>query len=234
MTDRTVLEAASWRLASELVRRHPHATRLIRAHPGGGQSDCLWFLNRAEDGPGDIRLNRNGTIRVLHRFDGRPVDESADSTWEEYLAADPVRFLLGLEAAAGLPVPTPLPALTPVAFTCRVLATIAATAIKTIHPVDIQPGLLDTSSHGGGPNPHLGAFSGIPPELLQPRKDDLLGEPGYRFWILLRTGKPVLAFEQRQGLAWTRREPTTIPLRTLYEQFRGDVVVTSLALLART
>lgn len=42
--DRSVLEAASWRLASELVRRHPDTTRLIRAHPGGGQSDCLWLV----------------------------------------------------------------------------------------------------------------------------------------------------------------------------------------------
>src|SRR5437588_367965 len=36
--DRSVVEAASWRLASELVRRHPTALRLIRGHPGGGQS----------------------------------------------------------------------------------------------------------------------------------------------------------------------------------------------------
>lgn len=45
--DRSILEAASWRLASELVRRHPQSTRLIRAFPGDGQYDVLWILASA-------------------------------------------------------------------------------------------------------------------------------------------------------------------------------------------
>lgn len=53
--DRSVLEAASWRLASELARRHPDTTRLIRAHPGGGQYDCLRVMPTAGD-KGDVQL----------------------------------------------------------------------------------------------------------------------------------------------------------------------------------
>ncbi len=37
----SVVEAASWRLGSELVRRHPHHLVLLRTHPGDGQHDCL-------------------------------------------------------------------------------------------------------------------------------------------------------------------------------------------------
>jgi T3SS (YopN, CesT) and YbjN peptide-binding chaperone 2 len=73
-TDHSVLEAASWRLASELVRRHPSTLRLIRAHPGGGQSDVLWLLPSSGE-VGDVRLNRAGSISVLSRFDGR------EETW---------------------------------------------------------------------------------------------------------------------------------------------------------
>jgi hypothetical protein len=86
--DRSVLEAASWRLASELLRRHPDTTRLIRAHPRGGQSDCLWVLPTAGK-TGDLRLNRHGTIQVLERFDGRPAGEWRPTEWDEYLRADP-------------------------------------------------------------------------------------------------------------------------------------------------
>ena len=43
--NRSVLEAASWRLASELVRRHPDTVRLTGAHPGGGQSDVSGSLH---------------------------------------------------------------------------------------------------------------------------------------------------------------------------------------------
>lgn len=42
--DRSILEAASWRLASELLRRHPQTLRLIRGHPAGGQADGLWIF----------------------------------------------------------------------------------------------------------------------------------------------------------------------------------------------
>jgi hypothetical protein len=65
--NRTLVQAASWQLASQLVRRHPESLRLIRGHPAGGQSDCLWLLPLRGDG--DVRLNGAGTIQVLQRFD---------------------------------------------------------------------------------------------------------------------------------------------------------------------
>lgn len=225
-----MLEAASWRLASELVRRHPDTTRLIRGHPGGGQSDCLWILPSTGD-TGDIRLNRNGTIRVLERFDGRPADGLRPTEWDEYLRADPRQFLHRLETAAGLRLPQQVPAATPTTLTYRILAAIAATAVKSVHAIEIQPGYIDTAGYGGGPNEALTVFATIPPEFLRPRDDDLFGEPGYRFWIVRKDDVPVLAVEQREALAWTPHRDVALPLMPLYEASRRHLLVTALELL---
>lgn len=230
--DGSMLEAASWRLASELSRRHPFTTRLIRAHPGGGQSDCLWFLPTT-DGPGDLRLNRNGTIQVLERFDGRPADWPP-TEWDDYFRADPREFLGRLEGAAGLPSPQQVPAATPRTLTLRVLAAIASTGMKSVHPIEIVPGLTDTSGYGGGPNrTAFESFASIPTELLAAEPDDLFGEPGYRFWFVFRDDVPVLAFEQNQALAWTQHHEVAWPVMDLYAESRRHLLVTALKLLRR-
>jgi hypothetical protein len=110
----------------------------------------------------------------------------------------PREFLRRLEVAAGLLTPQAVPAATPVTLTYRVLAAVASTAIKSVHPIEIQPGFIDTSGYGAGPNEALASFSAIPDQLRRPRDDDLHGEPGYRFWLVLRNDVPVLAFEQRE------------------------------------
>ena len=231
--DRSVLEAASWRLASELVRRHPASTRLIRAFPGGGQYDLLWIQAEQDIEKGDVRLNRNGTIQIHRRFDGRPADPIELTQWDEYLRADPREFLLRLEATAGLPKPTQVPATTPSTLVYRILAAIASTGVKSVHPIDIQSGYIDTDAYGGGPNPVLDTFPNIPNELRRPQPGDFLEEPGYRFWIVVRAGEPVLALEQRDGLAWTRHHDVSLSLMSLYEESRRHLLVTALKLFRR-
>ena len=232
--DRSVLEAASWRLASELVRRHPASTRLIRAFPGGGQYDVLWIQATEDIEKGDVRLNRNGTIQVHRRFDGRPAKEDWSPTqWDEYLRADPHEFLVRLEELAGLPRPTQVPATTPTTLAYRILAAIASTAVKSVHPIDIQSGYIDTDGYGGGPNPVLDTFPNIPSELRRPQTEDFFDEPGYRFWVVHRDGEPVLVLEQNEGLAWTRHHDVAFPLMGLYEESRRHLLVTALKLLRR-
>ncbi len=230
--DRSVLEAVSWRLASELLRRHPTTTRLIRGHPGGGLSDCLWILPTA-GGTGDVRLNRNGTIQVLERFDRRPADAWEPTEWDEYLRADPRSFLHRLESAAGLPQPHQVPSATPTTLIYRVLAAIASTAVKSVHPIEIQPGYIDTGGYGTGPNEALDSFSAIPPELRRPRHDDLYGQAGYRFWMVVRDDVPILAFEQHDGLAWTQHHDESFSVMSLYEKSRHHLLTTALKLLRR-
>lgn len=229
--DRSVVEAASWRLASEMVRRHPTVLRLIRGHPGGGQSDCLWLLPLAGD-HGDVRLNRAGTIQVLERFDGRPADGWPPTDWNEYLFAEPRGFLDRLEREAGLPTPSQVPGSTPRTLTYRVLAAVAATAFKSVHPIEIQQGFIDSSGYDAGSNPNLDGFP-IDPERLRAQPDDFYGESRYRFWIVVRDDVPVLAVDQADGFAWTAHDPTPIHIMDLYKGSRRHLLTTTLEVLRR-
>lgn len=231
LVDGAVVEAASWHLASELVRRHPKSIRLIRGHPGGGQYDLLWLLQQPRGG-GDVCLNRHGSIQVHGRFDGREAIEWAPTGWDQYLASDPKAFLLRLESAAGLPSPGRASPATETTLTYRILAEIAATAIGGWCHIDIQEGYIDTSGYGGGPNDVLGAFP-IDQELLRVRDDDLFGEPGYRFWIVVRDGGPILAVEQTAGLVWTYGSIRPTNLMDLYRNCHHNVAATTWALLSK-
>lgn len=226
--DPSVLEAASWRLASELTRRHPKTTRLLLTHPGGGMYDCLSiYADRKFTGPpgvehpGTIHLNRVGSIQVHERFDGGGIDW-VPTSWEEYLRADPREFLGRLEAAAGLPALLSTPAATRESLTHRVLAAIAASAVKSVNPIRIESGYID-SSGDSGPNRQLEEFRSIPAELRQPVDGDVFGEPGYRFWIVLRAGRPLLAFERCAGLVFTARGGPAVDVMKLYEDSRRNL-----------
>ena len=228
-TDRSVLEAASWRLASELVRRHPVTTRIVHTHPGGGQYDCLTITSPTAD-RGSVHLNRDGTIQVTDRFDGRTDELWEPAGWDEYLRADPRAFLDRLETAAGLPTPSHVPPSNPMTLTYRVLAALAATAVKSVHPIDIESGQFDTSGYGSGPNDALDSFP-IPDELRRTRPDDLFDEAGYRFWIVSRDRVPILAFEQKEGRAWTQHHNVGFDLMAHYQSSRHNLLVVTLELL---
>lgn len=229
--DRSVLEAASWRLASELARRHPGRVRLIRGHPGGGQSDLLWLLDR-NDGPGDVRLNRNGTIQVCCRFDGLKNHSWKPTEWVDYLADDPRKFLERLELASGLKAPAKPPSATPTTLTYRVLACIAALSFKTVHPIVIEQGFIDSSGYGVGRNALLERFS-IDPELLRPRADEIGRDPGCRIWMPVRNGEPILAIEDSSATAWLPGSSKPVDLMETYRDTGRDVSLTACVLLSR-
>jgi hypothetical protein len=228
--DRSVLEAAAWRLASELVRRHPDTTRILHTHPGGGQYDCLTITSPTTNRK-KIQLNRTGTIQVNDRFDDRTDELWEPTDWDDYLRADPREFLDRLERASGLPTPSHVPQSSPMTLTYRVLAAVAATAVKSVHPIHIESGQFDTSGDGSGPNNALDSFAAIPDELRRPRTDDPFGESGYRFWIVLRDRVPILAFEQEHGMAWTQHHDSGTSLTDLYQRFRHNLAVVTLELL---
>lgn len=187
----------------------------MRMHPAGGQAECL-TLSAASGGPGEILLNRNGTIQVPTRFDGR-TSAWEPTPWDDYLRADPRDFVNRLEVASGLPTPVAVPPATPRTLTLRVLAALTATAVKSVHPIEIELGMIDTSGYGAGPySAGFESFPQIPGSLLEPRADDLFGIAEYRFWFVLRDGVSVLAFEQEQGLAWTPHREAPFDLMKIY------------------
>lgn len=57
--------------------------------------------------------------------------------------------------------------------------------------------------------------------------------PGTRFWVVLRDDVPVLALEQREGLAWTPHHNVSFSLMDLYQESRRHLLVTTMKLLRR-
>ena len=228
----TVTEAISWRLASELCRRHPKTTRILITHPGGGQYNCLTIVN-SQGGIGVIQLNRSGTIQVHQKFDtDRPSDWRA-TEWSEYLASDPLEFLKQLEISSGLNPPRDVPTSVPRTLTYRVLAALTATAIMTVRPLEVKSGFIDTSGDGDGPNGALEQFDAIPEKLLRLRPTDLNGEPGYRFWILTRAGVPILVIEEETATGWVQHRKTAIDLKKVFTRHHRNPQLVAFELLRR-
>jgi len=182
--------AQSWWIAGELVRRHPDL-RLIETHPGGVLYDCLSLLTSEVRKPKVvIHFNRGGAIHVP----GTP--DSTQISWASALATDdPHLIVKQLENAAGLSHPSPAPSTSPAALAYRVIARILASLVNDKDTWDARNEQEDSSDGGWGPQNFVQNFPRAA-ELAQiPRPDDLSGEPGYRFWALLKSRLPVAIFD---------------------------------------
>jgi hypothetical protein len=213
----SVAEAASWRLGSELVRRHPDLAVAL-GHPGGGQYDVMFVNSPRREGL--FLLNRTGTIQGdWDKSVQRPIG------WDEYLATEPRAFLDRLTALVGLQAPAKLPASTPRVLTYRVLATLASFGFHTPEPPIIEMGIFDTS--GGMGSIEIDLANLVPtvdPSVLEP--DDSFGHPGYRCW-LLGSQRPVL-IEQETGRGCCTSKPDPISIPTVYAAAGRNIVRTAI------
>lgn len=218
-----LLEAYSWALAADIARRHPSTVRIFHGRPGGGQSDVLWL--RAPDGNthgGDVRLNRDGRIHIVRRFDAAPGAEEPAGvtyTWSQALAAPSAgqNFSVELAREAGLPKPLHTPAATRATLTWRLIAALLSGFAPTQAPLRIEPGFID--GNYSGPSPHFSAFPTLPPDSTDAHRDDPFGQAGYRFWFALQGEVPVLMFEQTSGTAWTAgRRAVSVDLMAAYNE----------------
>ena len=167
--------------------------------------DCLTLYSGKWEAPaGHIDLNRAGSAHVLHRFDDLDTSQWGwPGFWPDALSS-PVRAIVErLSRAAGLPPIKELPSTSNEVLVYRVMsAVVTATAFDSV-PWSARMGFADTSGVFGGLREHLfEPFPHMTERLPQRAADDLFGEPGYRFWFLLRDDEPVVAFE-RDGTAET-------------------------------
>lgn len=225
--DRSVIDALSWRLASELLRRHPHDLWLNRGHPGGGLYDCLMIGSGS--GLPKLMLNREGTIQVHGRFGGGESDWRPAS-WEQYLRADPAAFLLALEAAAGLPTSSPAASSRPV-LVYRVFAVLSALTSKHPDPYVFEQAYIDSSGDDDGPNDAIAAFPAAAAELAKARLVEPRSEPGFDYWMVFRRGEPQWVFERSRARVWTHKGSKPADLMKLYDRSGRDVHITVFALL---
>lgn len=217
LPSRQLLEAVSWRVAAELIRRHPSRLRAIETHPGGGQYDCLTVMDRRGPQLGHIDLNRIGTAHVHRRFD-RPDEDGYHryhGFWGAYLSSDPIRVLRALERHAGLPDVRKLPPSTRASLSFRLAAACIAPVALGVRKWEWRNGFLDTSGWTSEPRETLfTAFPGADARRTVRVDGDQL-PPEYRFWFLLRDEEPILALETT-GWLW-RHSGGTLDLKSAYQ-----------------
>lgn len=192
--EQTVIEAASWRLAASLARRHPEL-EVRREHPGGGQYDVLALRT----GHGcTMMLNREGTVQVHGRDDGQAVSWEPLS-WDSVVRRSLPQVVAAVEQAAGLASVDRAPQSTPPVLVYRTIS-----ALANLHfladEIDICMGATDTSGYGGGPAEWLRDFPDI-----QARIDQIDGvgrEPRFNYWHASARDFSV-AFETTSSDAWS-------------------------------
>lgn len=125
-------DALTWRIASELVRRHPEDLWVVRTFTLDGFYDCL-SIRRLPDpltSPASIAINRRGThVKVgwLGKSTSGRDDDVSLSWGNAYAGLDPRPWLRQLEASAGLDAPkSGLPPSTPSSLAIRWIAAFLA------------------------------------------------------------------------------------------------------------
>lgn len=104
--------------------------------------------------------------------------------------------------------------------------------MKSVHPIEIQSGYLDTSGYGGGPNDALDLFRAITPVGAATGPARRLVRTG-RLPLLDRPARPRSdpRFEQDAGLTWTQHYGESFDVMGLYELSRHNLLVVALELL---
>lgn len=196
----SVLEAASWTLATEMTRRHPELT-VLRYHPGGGQYDCLAI--RSERGV-HIDLNRVGRIHI-HSIQGGGTPNWEPAEWSDYLS-DPQSFLALLEERVRLPHVDVLPSTTSRVLSYRVLAAFARLhALGT--PAEICMSTIDESGMGGGPASWIADY---------PVAEPMTSAPPIGFWRA--KSKDTEFVIEAESATVHRRDGATVSLADRYKE----------------
>jgi hypothetical protein len=201
---RAMEEIASWRLATELLRRFPNRLKILEMHPGGGQYDCLKLMDLDEGVK--IYINRGGSVAIVLEREDREI-RPWGMAWPQALvmAEDMKECLNEICQALGWSVPDPLPPSTRQAVVYRFMAEFVAHTCLSRRDWEWRNGFCDTSGYGGGVRREW--FRQFPKAQESARRhdeDDITRIPEYRFWFLVRTNKidtPVLCLETN-GIAF--------------------------------
>ncbi|MDO9495004.1 MAG: hypothetical protein Q7J48_04820 [Nocardioides sp.] len=194
----SVLEAASWRLASQLTLRH-RDLRIERAYPHPGTSDVLVIRPfdahpTYERGP-TLFLDRDyGRIHLIRRADDIE-PEGGPWRWDEYLTKQPAPLIERIEHAAGL-----FPAAHPgepstEAVMYSIIADLAAAAVFE-EPMNISAGFESNSGYSDWWH----EMETRAPEEIGVLDGDI-NAASTRFWRIERSDF-LLTVDVATGMAW--------------------------------
>lgn len=202
-----ILEAASWRLTAELVRRYPDRFSVVETHPGGGQYDCITLIDEDKNSSLErVDLNRVGSIWVHRR------DHSSwtwRNCWHELVTAHDLEPQLDrLRAQAGLPAVDTAPAdhlpkTTRSAVAYRMIAAFLAHQVFTSARWKCLNGYLDSEGMSSGVrNQFFDKFRAARERMEEEDSSRLFGTAAYDFWFLVEGDEPWVVIEPKQGFAW--------------------------------
>lgn len=188
-------EALSWKLLSELHRRHPGKFTVIETHPGGGQYDCLTLWANSQT-LGD--LNRLGSFHA----DGCQI--TSQELWPTSLTEGGIADIMDrMSEACRFTVPAQLPPTNPETLVYRVMAGVSATLVFEKDPWEWRNGQLDTSGcdDQGYRDQWFEAFPGALEAARAGMPDQPFENPKYGFWFLLRKDNPMVCLS-KTSLCW--------------------------------
>ncbi len=160
-----VTTAVTWRIVTELLRRHCEKRKLsvLELHPGGGQYDCIALQLMPGDGefPGECLCQFNQLTQHMHIFGHytRPESSLEELRWPEgnnYVEAflsspDPKQVVDQVEKVLGLPSPKgkQLPPTTPEVLSFRLISALTERYMLARECVDVRCGWYDSSGMEG-------------------------------------------------------------------------------------
>lgn len=179
-------EAASWHLASELVREQPtwQITHTIPIEGGG--YDCLSLTDTAT-GTRMVEINRPGSV-LLPTISIGPEDRvlGHKTVWDTVAEPGGTTAVLDyIRTKLRLSRPRPRPASTPEGLTYRVIASMTALTAFDEHPTRVESCM---SNHG-------------PRDALLAHAAEAQQFPPERIWVMHHGGRPTSTLAA--GWAWT-------------------------------
>jgi hypothetical protein len=196
-----LIEIASWRMVSELHRRHPNKFTVIETHPCSGQYDCLSLFDTEQRHIADF--NRKGRLHVFDKFDHNQPPEPFD-IWRETFSEHNVKDTLDkISLMLGLSIPSKLPPSNASTLVYRFITEFLTHSAFGIHRWECRNGVFGTSGYGGGVASAFDNFEKAQIRLRLLLPTDALREPAHCFWFIYKNKTPVLCIETN-GTVWNK------------------------------
>ncbi|RYZ87916.1 MAG: hypothetical protein EOP06_11855 [Proteobacteria bacterium] len=209
---RQLREALSWKLVSELHRRHPGKFSAIETHPGGGQYDCLSLWQG------------NQTIADLNRVGGFHSGQRSipwNELWQICISDGGIAAVLDrMSDACGFTIPVKLAPTSPETLIYRIMAGVAAALAFEKDVWEWRNGQEDTSGEGDQTyrDQWFEAFLGAKEAARADSSGEPFGNSKYGFWFLLKNHQPRVCIS-KTALCWAS-DGGAINLAETYRQDR--------------
>ena len=233
--------AGAWRVAAELIRRHPDELYALELHPAMGQYDCVSIFKRiAEE-----HQYHSAIINMNHKGRGHITGQSWQSgddmrfNWLDVLFSRNFRddIIIPLERAEGLVSPSETPPTTRQSIGARVVGEALLGQALSNAPLVSANGVYDSSGMGGSYvcNFYFKEFGSMINQISGYSDDNLNGHPAYRFWFVCNDdrrlhNKPKFGIDAWNGIVWSRTLDGA-DLMELYDKAGRDIRLLTARLL---